>query len=119
LRHERIKLARLQHLGQGPQGKPEHSHRGAQLEGLLQSPGRLHFVVAQPDPETAQIAASGGPAAPGGFIWMPLAAGKVGVVGHDHCPPSAASVAHRPQGWELMGDDVSWTEGTGTRPNLS
>ena len=44
-------LPLLQLLGHGPQSEAEHRHGGAEAEGFLQGPGRLHFVVTQPDTE--------------------------------------------------------------------
>jgi hypothetical protein len=46
LGHQLIKLARFKLLGQGTERKTEHSHRGAEAEGLLQGPGSLHLVIA-------------------------------------------------------------------------
>jgi hypothetical protein len=54
-----IQLAFLQLLAKGAQGKPEHGHSGAKTKGLLQGPGRTHFVVAQADTESTLPGASG------------------------------------------------------------
>ena len=46
----------LQQLGHGAQGEAQHSHGGAQLQGVLDAAGGPQLVVTQPDPETAAFA---------------------------------------------------------------
>jgi hypothetical protein len=59
LGHDLIELAGFQLLGQGAQAEAQHGHGGAKAQSLLQGTGRLHFVVAQADPEATGIAVAG------------------------------------------------------------
>jgi hypothetical protein len=83
-----IKLALLQLLAEGPQGKSEHGHRGAETEGLLKGPGGTHFVIAQADAESTLPGACG-TLSTGSFVaakTIGLAFGgnrRGGAVGHD------------------------------------
>ena len=54
-----IQLSLLQLLAEGAQGKPQHSNGGTQTKGLLEGPGRPHFVVAQADTESTLAGACG------------------------------------------------------------
>jgi hypothetical protein len=63
-----VELPLLELLGHGPQGEAEHRHGGAETEGLLQGPGRLHLIVAEADTEAAAVATTLGPAAARPFI---------------------------------------------------
>ena len=55
---QRLKLTLLQHLAEASDGKAKHRNGGAQIERLLQCPGRAHLIVTQTDPESAAFAAS-------------------------------------------------------------
>ena len=55
---QRLQLSVLQHLAEASHREAKHRNGGAQIERLLQRPGRAHLVVTESDPESAAFAAS-------------------------------------------------------------
>jgi len=102
---EGVKLAFLEQLGRGAQSKAEGSHRRTQPEGLLQSPGRTHFVVAEANAEPTRfpaplIAATPAPARAGrirgallGLIVLAVVGHRRGIALERKCAASGASTA--------------------------
>ena len=54
---KRVKLPFLEQLGRGAQGKTENGNGRTQPEGLLQGPGRTHFVVAEANAKPSRLPA--------------------------------------------------------------
>jgi len=118
LGHQVLKLASFELLGKGAQGEAQHGNGGAEPKGLLQGPGRLKFVVTQPDPEAAGIALptralspvplpdfprGSLPTTASRILGSTVVQGSVGVVSHARSTHSGASVAHRATGMIRLG----------------
>jgi hypothetical protein len=106
-----VKLSILEHLPKGADGKAEHSHGGAQIEGFLERPSGAHLVVAQPDPEAATLSVTGATATSGAttalaaaFTWSALLAGIAVGISHGLGPGVRRKCDASPQTREFGGE---------------